>query len=148
MNHTDNTNDQKRLNNIESDDISSSIPITVAKSIPSELQCLLEKFGDDPVFMKEIVHIFIEDTPYDINRLQQSIEANNTNDCELIAHGLKGAARNFGFDDLGLVFLQLEHMAKQHTLLHARETLQMAVEKYEQIETTLKAYLTESSDDE
>lgn len=67
--------------------------------------------GDDS-FLKEIIGIFIEDTPQRIQELRTSFAAGDQTTFSRAAHSIKGSASNLGAMRLRAVAEKLEHTSK------------------------------------
>jgi HPt (histidine-containing phosphotransfer) domain-containing protein len=52
--------------------------------------------GDNDVFLKEIIGIYVEDTPVRINELKKSLAAGDGNLFTRAAHTIKGSSANLG----------------------------------------------------
>jgi CheY-like chemotaxis protein len=57
---------------------------------------LLDRVEGDRALLKEIVNLFLEDTPKLLNELRSAIDESDTRKIERAAHTLKGALGNFG----------------------------------------------------
>ena len=71
--------------------------------------------GDDS-FLKEIIGIFIEDTPQRIQELRTAFAASDQTTFSRAAHSIKGSASNLGALRLRAVAEKLEHSSKQQGL--------------------------------
>lgn len=91
----------------------SSLP-TVDYEAIANLRALSPDDGD--VFLKEILTIFIDDTPVRIAELHTSRAAGDTSAFVRAAHSIKGSSSNVGAAELRVLAEQLEHHAKQHGL--------------------------------
>ena len=76
----------------------------------------LARVGGDADLLKEIARIFIDDCPRAMAEMQ---DASARADCVLLeraAHGLKGAASNFGASNVVAAALHLEKMGRSGTV--------------------------------
>ncbi|MBW8781466.1 MAG: Hpt domain-containing protein [Verrucomicrobia bacterium] len=71
---------------------------------------------DGDVFLREIVGIFIEDTPARIAELHASRASGNVLVFTRAAHSIKGSSSNVGAVELRAVAEKLEHGARVHGL--------------------------------
>lgn len=65
--------------------------------------------GDNDEFLREIVAIYLEDTPLRIAELEQSLAANDVPKFTRAAHSVKGSSANLGAMTVRAVAEQLEH---------------------------------------
>jgi HPt (histidine-containing phosphotransfer) domain-containing protein len=72
--------------------------------------------GDDDAFLREIVSIFLEDTPKRIAELEQSLAENDPPRFTRAAHSVKGSSSNLGAMALRSVAERLEQQSKQSGL--------------------------------
>ena len=72
--------------------------------------------GDHDEFLREIVGIFLEDTPHRIAELDQSLADNDPQRFTRAAHSVKGSSSNLGAMALRAVAERLEHQSKQSGL--------------------------------
>jgi len=78
---------------------------------------------DNGAFFRELIDIFLADTPIRIDELQRAIDANNGPAAVRAAHSIKGSAGNFGAHDLAHLALELESAAKSNLLTEVRARL-------------------------
>jgi HPt (histidine-containing phosphotransfer) domain-containing protein len=69
--------------------------------------------GDHDEFLREIVGIFLEDTPKRIAELEESLAGNDTLRFTRAAHSVKGSSSNLGALALRAVAERLELQSKQ-----------------------------------
>jgi len=69
--------------------------------------------GDNDEFLREIVGIFLEDTPQRITELEQSLKAGDLPKFTRAAHSIKGSSANLGAMALRFVAEKLEHESRQ-----------------------------------
>src|SRR3954470_10586089 len=68
--------------------------------------------GDSDQFLREIVGIFLEDTPVRIAELDQSLAAGDASKFTRAAHSIKGSSANLGAMALRAVAEKLEHQSR------------------------------------
>lgn len=68
--------------------------------------------GDNDEFLREIVGIFLEDTPQRIAELDQSLKAGDVPKFTRAAHSIKGSSANLGAMALRFVAEKLEHESR------------------------------------
>ena len=86
------------------------VPVLDSESIENLRALGVE--GDDS-FLKEIISIFIDDTPNRFVELRTAYAANDTVTFTRAAHSIKGSASNLGAMRLRSLAEQLEHTSKQ-----------------------------------
>jgi len=77
----------------------------------------LKEISDDsnPDFFRDLVGIFLQQTPELIETLKAQIAELDFKGIEQVAHRLKGSSLNLGAKDLAELFSQLEEMGKNET---------------------------------
>jgi len=80
----------------------------------ANLRSLSPEDGD--AFLKEILGIFMEDTPERISELHASRASGDAVAFTRAAHNIKGSSCNVGATELHTVAEQLEHRSRQHGL--------------------------------
>ena len=68
--------------------------------------------GDNDEFLREIVGIYVEDTPKRLGELKGALAAGDAAALSLAAHTIKGSSSNVGALALRAVAERLEHMAR------------------------------------
>ena len=69
--------------------------------------------GDNDEFLREIVGIFLEDTPQRIAELETSLAAQDLNRFTRAAHSIKGSSANLGATYLRTEAEKLEHHSRK-----------------------------------
>lgn len=72
--------------------------------------------GDNDEFLREIVAIYMEDTPVRIAELDQSLAAADVPKFTRAAHSVKGSSANLGAIGVRAIAEKLEHQAQSHGL--------------------------------
>lgn len=85
----------------------------------SNLRALSPDDGD--VFLKEILGIFLDDTPIRIAELHTSRASGDAATFTRAAHSIKGSSSNVGASELRIVAEQLEHKSRQQGLSDVEE---------------------------
>ncbi len=75
--------------------------------------------GDNDEFLREIVGIFLEDTPQRITELEESLAAADISKFTRAAHSIKGSSSNLGAVALRAVAEELEHRSRTQGLADA-----------------------------
>ena len=72
--------------------------------------------GDNDEFLREIVGIFLEDTPQRITELDHSLKTGDVPKFTRAAHSIKGSSANLGAMALRFVAEKLEHESRTNGL--------------------------------
>src|SRR5687767_8257939 len=72
--------------------------------------------GDGDEFLKEIIAIYLEDTPQRIAELEESLAGGDTPRFTRAAHSVKGSSANLGAMAVRHVAEQLEQQSNKHGL--------------------------------
>lgn len=84
---------------------------------PEAIEALRAVSPDDGgVFFRELIDIFLEDTPRRITELKNALREQNVSASMRAAHSIKGSAGNFGAQQLAHLALELEALAKSDQL--------------------------------
>lgn len=79
---------------------------------PEAIENLRALNPEDDSFLREIVGIFLEDTPARINELRAALNASDQASFIRAAHSIKGSSSNLGAERLRAAAQRLEHDAK------------------------------------
>jgi HPt (histidine-containing phosphotransfer) domain-containing protein len=93
---------------------------------------------DGDAFLKDIVGIFLEDTPQRIDELKKSLAAKDQPTFTRAAHSIKGSSSNLGAQKLRLVSEQLEHKSKQDGLANLESLVAQLEAEYGVVKDTLE----------
>jgi HPt (histidine-containing phosphotransfer) domain-containing protein len=99
--------------------------------------------GDNDEFLREIVQIFLADTPQRIAELEQSLIAGDIPKFARAAHSVKGSSANLGAMALRSVAEKLEHQSRQAGLDGAPPVLVELKVQFARADLELKKLLTE-----
>lgn len=105
---------------------------------------ILKSFDGEEEFLKEVVEIFINDTPEQLARIKEAVDNHNSKDLEKSAHKMKGAIINFGEKAAFETALQLEMMGREYGLDGVEEVYDTLVKEVECLVNALKDFLNES----
>lgn len=78
---------------------------------------------DNDEFLREIVIIYLEDTPLRLTELDQSLAAADVPKFTRAAHSIKGSSANLGATAVRTVAEQLEHQSAKQGLEHVADLL-------------------------
>jgi CheY-like chemotaxis protein len=83
----------------------------------------LDRIGGDEDLLRDLCHIFVEESPKLLQKLHQAVAAGDTDGVMRAAHSLKGEAGYLGADGTSRAAQQLEEMGHNKDLSRASETL-------------------------
>jgi signal transduction histidine kinase/DNA-binding response OmpR family regulator/HPt (histidine-containing phosphotransfer) domain-containing protein len=83
----------------------------------------LDRIGGDEELLQDLCHIFLEESPKLLQKLQQAVTAGDTDGVMRAAHSLKGEAGYFGADGTSHAARQLEDMGRDKNLSGAGDAL-------------------------
>ena len=92
----------------------------------------LKRVGGDEAFLKELIEIFLEETPNLMNQVRQAMAEEDSTTLRRAAHSIKGSASNFGAVAVCTLAARLEEMGKGNDLTGAEPAfadLEKAIEK-------------------
>ena len=101
----------------------------------------LKMFEDDVEFLKELVEIFINDTPEQMSEIKEAVNSRNNEALEKSAHKLKGAVANFGKNTTTDTALKLEIMGKENNLVGVEEVYGTLVKDVESLSNALLEFV-------
>jgi two-component system sensor histidine kinase/response regulator len=84
----------------------------------------LERFGGDQALMREILDLFLEETPMLLGQIRAALAAGDTEVLERSAHSLKGSVGTFGAKPAARAAQELENRAKAHDFAAAPAALE------------------------
>jgi PAS domain S-box-containing protein len=79
-------------------------------------ETLLERFDWEETLCNELLGIFLEDTPSQLGKLKQAVEAQDALLVEQYAHAIKGASANIGANALRGAAHEMERAGKDHDM--------------------------------
>jgi two-component system, sensor histidine kinase and response regulator len=83
----------------------------------------MENLDGDAELLQEVLEIFLEIMPEQLDALETSITAGNASELSSIAHSLKGSASNFCADKFVATALRLEQIGKAGSVEGAAELM-------------------------
>jgi PAS domain S-box-containing protein len=95
-------------------------------------QRLLNALGEDEDLLREIVAMFLEDTPKEIGPLMRAIAVGDVTTMALQAHKLKGSAANIRAESIREIFAGIEEAAKRKDIPEAARLAEGFAERFEQ----------------
>jgi len=85
---------------------------------------------DDDAFLKDIIGIFLEDTPERITELQQSLIAYDQPKFTRAAHSIKGSSSNLGATQVRATAEELEHQSRKSGLGEVEPLIKKIIEEF------------------
>ena len=76
----------------------------------------LHRLGDDEDLLRDIVQIYLEDSPAIVEKIHAAVEKSDTTALQRAAHSLKGLAATLSASEVVGAAARLEHMGATKTL--------------------------------
>ncbi|HEX5670661.1 MAG TPA: ATP-binding protein, partial [Sulfuricurvum sp.] len=102
----------------------------------------LKRLGNNSALLRKIIDSFMTDGSKSLSALRTALEENNSEDAQLHAHSLKGAAGNVGALKLQNISKYLEEAAKNKNLTKVREGFKECENILNETLVYLKAHLS------
>lgn len=96
---------------------------------------------DGDGFLRDIIGIFLEDTPARIAELRESLTSGDTIRFTRAAHSIKGSASNLGANQLRVIAGDLEHRSKSDGLGTLVTTIDQLDASFQVAKAVLEKYL-------
>ena len=96
--------------------------------------------GDNDEFLREIITIFLEDTPQRIAELDRSVAANDIPTFTRAAHSIKGSSSNLGTLRLRELAGKLEHDSRENGLSAISADLAATKTEFANAQAALRKY--------
>lgn len=101
----------------------------------------LARVGGDVDLLKDIARVFLDDCPRALNEIQDAASRHDCQLAERAAHGLKGAASNFGARRVVESSLHIEIMGREGRLEDLDGALESLQDALASLRTELEALL-------
>lgn len=108
-------------------------------------ESLLVRLGDDIELVNEILHLFIDTIPEQVEALKSAVEERNTELIQYAAHTLKGSAGNISAEKLADAASILEIAGKEGNIKDAESLLSVFMEEYKELEIVIRDSFDTSS---
>jgi len=108
---------------------------------PATIATLRDLSPGDDSFLREIIGIFLKDSPSRIADIRTGIAVNDAKAVARAAHSLKGSSGNFGAMRLQAASKDIEQLANQERLGEAANVLPHLETEYQKVADALKALL-------
>jgi HPt (histidine-containing phosphotransfer) domain-containing protein len=110
---------------------------------PAALAALRNLSPGDDSFFKDLVQIFLDDSPQRIAEIEQALAKSDARQLALSAHSLKGCSAYFGAGQLRALSEQLERLGRQDSLGEAPAQLLALKDEFARVKAALVALLPE-----
>lgn len=109
---------------------------------PQALETLRSLNPDDgDVFLKELIEIYLQDTPVHLATIGESLVKNDAPSVMRAAHSIKGSSSNFGATQLAHLAHQVELQGKDGDLTQTGTTLVALQAEYAEVVVALNRIL-------
>lgn len=106
---------------------------------PDAIRALRELSPEgDSEFLRELISIYLEDTPKQMNKLEEAIIRQDSDLVVRAAHTIKGSSGNFGAADFAALAQQIEAHGKSNNLAAAAAALPEFKNSFAQVVAALK----------
>ncbi len=105
---------------------------------------LLIRLGDDIELVNEILHLFIDTIPEQVEVLKSAVEEKSAELIQYTAHTLKGSAGNISAEKLAATASILEIAGKENNIKSSESLLSILLEEYEELEYEIEQLLDSS----
>lgn len=102
----------------------------------------LERVGGDPVLLREIAQLFLEEYPETLDRILAGLNRGSAKDVEHSAHSLKGSVSNFGARQVVRAALALEVLGRSGSLEGGMTLYEMLVHELDQLRPVLTCIIS------
>jgi histidine phosphotransfer protein HptB len=96
---------------------------------------------DEDAFLKEILAIYLEDTPVRLNELNTYLKAGKAEDFIRAAHSIKGSSSNVGASEVRRLAEELEHYVRLNGLPKADKLLENLETAFDRIKSSVLTLL-------
>ena len=95
-----------------------------------DMDGMLTRMLDDESMARDILTVFLQDTPRSIVLLKEVLRSSDTADLERICHTIKGAAENVGGLSLGAIAREMENNAKTGSVDLVRDQVEVLEKEF------------------
>jgi signal transduction histidine kinase/CheY-like chemotaxis protein len=104
----------------------------------------ISNISPDDSLVKQIVSLFLEQTPDLIDNIEKSIDDNDSESLFLFAHSLKSTSANIGADSLSEIARRLEHLGRSGLVHEASTIMPLLLDCIDKTADTLNRLLEDS----
>jgi HPt (histidine-containing phosphotransfer) domain-containing protein len=108
---------------------------------PQALEDLRALNPDDVSFLRELIQIYLDDSPKQIADIEQSLAQGDVPRLTRAAHSLKGSSANFGAGPLRALCEKIEQLGRSAALAEIPACLPELKAEYDRVKTALEAHL-------
>ena len=112
---------------------------------PVDMSRLLDFTDGDPVNLRELVTLYLDQTSQQLEQLEAAVRADAAQEVRRLAHSCAGASATCGIRRLVPLLRELERQGFEGKLINAKQLSRQASEEFERIRLFLEAYLAEHS---
>jgi HPt (histidine-containing phosphotransfer) domain-containing protein len=106
---------------------------------PEAIQALRELSpGDDGEFLRELITIYLTDTPKQIQQLEEALIRQDATVVTRAAHTIKGSSGNFGAEEFARLARDIETAGKENHLPAAANLLPEFKRQFDKVAAALK----------
>ena len=109
---------------------------------PQAIEELRSLNPEDDSFLRDLIQIYLEDSPQRIAEIEQSLADNDAERLTRAAHSLKGSSANFGATELRAVSEQIEKLGRQQALGMVPAQMANLKAAYAQVKADLEALMS------
>jgi histidine phosphotransfer protein HptB len=125
------------------------LPVSVSQILPTVSPLNLQAIEDlralnpdDDSFLRELIQIYLDDSPKQIAEIEQSLAQGDSLRLTRAAHSLKGSSANFGAGQLRALCEAIEHLGRAAKLQDVPDRLPELKAEYGRVKTALEGLLT------
>ena len=97
----------------------------------------MARVGDDKDLLMELVGLFLEEAPAQIENLMLAFESGDVAVAERLAHSLKGASSNLSAEKMRLAAYQIEKTSREEGLQQAKDLIENLKAEFQRLKTAL-----------
>jgi len=113
----------------------------MSANTPADISRLQEITDGDLEFLKELIELYLADSPEQIAALRKAMAERNAESCQVVAHTFRSSSGNVGAMELQQRLLKLENLSKKSALDEAVTIVVGIEEEFDRV----RAYLEELS---
>ena len=107
-----------------------------------DAEAMLNRLMGDKELAREIITLFLDETPKRLNQLSIAITAGKSEETREMAHTLKGTAANLSCEQLRQLCLTLEQQGPTPSVEELQQIMHTLQQEYEEVEKHLRTFLS------
>jgi two-component system sensor histidine kinase/response regulator len=111
----------------------------VSETSPYDRQTLLERVGGDEDMLRELVGIFLDESPKTMTQLHRGVSNGDPKAIGDAAHALKGSLLILSADDAAQAALAVEKLARSGDLSGLQQAMAQLAIEYQRLTTAMKS---------